>query len=125
MKPTHLKDLHTKSKTLDVRLIKPPRHGEPYRAIVASGSALGHLVTIWFEPEGTIAATCTCPWAEHGGIGCKHVMAALSRLAELKQSTLSFWLTQEDARRQKRRVFRLVAAPAAADGLWITSRRPA
>jgi uncharacterized Zn finger protein len=125
MIPTQLKALQAKSKALNVRIIRPEHRGDPYRAIVASDSALGHLVTIHFEAGTThadvISADCTCPWAEHGGIGCKHVLAALTRLAELKRSSLSFWRTQEEARRQKRRTFRLTSKPAN-DALWVTSR---
>jgi uncharacterized Zn finger protein len=121
MKPTQLKSLQEKSKKLAVRLILPAHSGEPYQALVQSSARLSHLVTIKFEPNGAIHAACTCPWGEHGGIACSHVMATLSRMAELKRSALSFWSTPEDARRQKKRTFRLVDGEQD-DQIWITTR---
>jgi uncharacterized Zn finger protein len=122
--PTQLKDLQEKSRKLQIKLLNPERAGEPFRALVESSSALSHLVTIRFDRSGKIDATCTCAWAEHGGVGCSHVIAVLNHLAELKRSSLSFWPTQEDARRQKRRTFQLTSKRGE-DGLWITSRHPA
>jgi uncharacterized Zn finger protein len=121
--PTQLKDLQAKSRKLQIKLLNPEHAGAPFRALVESSSALSHLVTIRFAHDGKIDATCTCAWAEHGGVGCSHVIAVLNHLAELKSSILSFWPTQEDALRQKRRTFRLTT-PRGEDGLWITSRRP-
>jgi hypothetical protein len=123
MKPTQLKTLQSKSKQLEVRLISPERQGEPFRAVVESNAALSHIVTIRFQTDGGITTECTCAWAEHGGVGCSHVIAALNRLAERKRSSLSFWLTPEEARRQKRRVFKLTAG-SGRESLWVTSRRP-
>jgi uncharacterized Zn finger protein len=123
MKPTQIKQLQTKSKALEVKVLRPSHPGEPFQALVQSSSTLSHLVTVRFTRDGSIDASCTCAWAEHGGVGCSHVIAVLSKLAHLKQSSLSFWATQEEARRQKRRMFRLVGKQG--EGLWITSRRPA
>jgi uncharacterized Zn finger protein len=123
MKPKQLKLLKAKGKRLSVRLIKPIHPHDPYTSIVGSSSnaVFNHIVTVKFLPDGTIHSRCTCPWAEHGGIACSHVMATLSKLAEEKQRVLSFWPTREDAERQKHTVFRLVNN-ATAEGIWITSR---
>lgn len=124
MQPKQLKELREKSKRLSVRLIWPARRGDPYTAIVGSrsNSVFNHFVTVRFLSDGTVRARCTCPWAEHGGIGCTHVIAALSRLAAEKHRVLSFWPTFEEASRQKRSVFKLDGAMPQ-DKIWITSRR--
>ena len=51
-------------------------------------------------------------------------MAALEYLASLKDRTLSFWPTQNDARRQKQRTFYLSGGrnDDGQRGVWITSR---
>ncbi|MBX3065493.1 MAG: SWIM zinc finger family protein [Anaerolineae bacterium] len=123
MKPTQLKSLQSKSKQLEVRMIYPERQGEPFRAVVESNEPLSHTVTIRFHPDGGIETECTCAWAQHGGVGCSHVMAVLNRLAARKHSSLSFWATPEEARKQKRRVFKLTRARGR-ESLWVTSRRP-
>lgn len=125
MKPVNIKELQTKSKALKVRMFDPVDLGDPYTAVVdsSSNSTFNQIVTIRFAPDGTINARCTCTWARYGGVGCAHVLAALSKLAGRKHRALSFWLTPEEAQRQKQRVLRLVGI---GDGeLWITSRRPA
>jgi hypothetical protein len=123
MKPAKIKSLQAEGKKLAVRIIAPARPHEPYMAIVESRShnKLGHLVMIKFERDGRILTNCTCPWSEHGGIGCCHVIAALDSLASRKRSKLSFWLTPEEARRQKKRVFRITGVGNGED-LWVTSR---
>ncbi len=125
MKPTRIKELQARSKHLLVRVIDPVAPGEPYVLIVNSGTTttLNRVVTVKFERNGSITARCTCKWAEHGGVACTHVIAALNKLAERKDRALSFWLNQEDAHRQKRGVFRLTGERIG-DQVWITSRRP-
>jgi hypothetical protein len=125
MKPTQIKMIQARSKRLAVRIINPQYAGDPFVMIVGSrsNSTLNHIVTVKFERGGGINARCTCPWAEHGGMACSHVIAALSRLAARKHRALSFWLTPEDARRQKQMLFRLSSGPG--ENVWITSRRPA
>ncbi|MCC7450694.1 MAG: SWIM zinc finger family protein [Anaerolineae bacterium] len=125
MKPTRIKELQARSKHLLVRVIDPVAPGEPYVLIVNSGTrtTLNRVVTVKFERNGSITARCTCKWAEHGGVACTHVIAALNKLAERKNRALSFWLSQEDAHRQKHGVFKL-RGERADDQVWITSRRP-
>jgi len=48
-------------------------------------------------------------------------MAALEHLAARKGRRLSFWLSEDDARRQKRRVF-FMPDKRQKNGVWITSR---
>jgi hypothetical protein len=84
-----------------------------------------HIVTVRFNPDGTIQARCTCPWALNRGVACSHIMAALEYLAGQKGRTLSFWATHEQALRQKHRVFYLTGPAERAEGVWITSRRAA
>jgi uncharacterized Zn finger protein len=122
MKPVNIKDLTTRAKGLRVRTFDPARHGDPYTAVVESESnlALNQVVTVRFTPNGEIIARCTCAWAQHGGMACSHVLATLLQLAERKQRALSFWLTAEEAQRQKHRVLRLRGG----DGeVFVTSRR--
>jgi hypothetical protein len=123
MKPVNIKELQARSKALRVRLFDPARPGDPYTAIVESSTnaALNQIVTIRFGPDGGIHARCTCIWAQFGGIACVHVLAALSRLAGRKRRALSFWLTPEEAQRQKQRMLR-IASPEG--DVWVTSRRP-
>ncbi len=124
MKPVHIKELQAKSRRLMVRVIDPQYVGDPYVVIVASRSnpVFNQVVTVKFEDDGRIRARCTCPWAEHGGIACCHVIAALSKLAARKSRSLSFWLTPEEARRQKQIAFQLNSSVG--ESVWITSRRP-
>jgi uncharacterized Zn finger protein len=114
-KPVNLKQLQTRARKLTVRRVARDTF------VVASRSrpTLQHVVTIEYQRDGAIHARCTCPWAEHGGIGCQHVMAVLHTLAGRKRKRLSFWATLTEAQRQRQRVLRL-----AGDGeeLYITSR---
>lgn len=123
MKPKQLKALREKSKRLSVRLIRPKWRGDPFMAIVGSSSnaVFNHFVTVQFQRDGMIQARCTCPWAEHGGVACCHVIGTLSKLAEEKHSVLSFWSSYQDAVRQKRSVFHLVGNMTD-EAIWITSR---
>lgn len=123
MRPKKIKNLQTRSKKLMVRVIDPVEAHDPFIVIVgsSSNSNFNRIVTIKFEPDGRISARCTCKWAEHGGVGCSHVLAALNRLATRKKRILSFWLTVEEAQRQKQRVFQL-SANGGQEKLWITSR---
>ena len=123
-RPVNIKDLQARSKDMGVRLFDPAWPGDPYTAIVESSSnpALNQIVTIRFGRNGRIKARCTCTWAQYGGVACAHVLAALSKLAGRKRRALSFWLTPEEAQRQKQKVLRL----SSADGdVYITSRSPA
>ncbi len=128
MKPKELKELQHKSKRLDrfgIRVFAPQRRGEPYTVIIGSSSnmELNRIVTVRFRGKRVISARCTCKWAEFGGIACSHVIAALTKLAERKQRTLSFWGSAEEARRQKHPLYQLVGA-SPEEHVWITSRRP-
>src|SRR5260221_1376089 len=126
MKPKKLKALQAKSRRLLVRVVRLVEEGDTYLVVVGSRSAatLNRVVTVQFKPDGTILARCTCPWAEHGGVGCCHVIAALSRLAARKQRVLRFWATAEEAQRQKHSVFELLG-PRPEEKIWITSRTAA
>ncbi len=124
MKPKKIKELQARSKKLSVRVFDPVHPGDPYAMIVSSGTwrTLNRIVTVKFKPDGTINTRCTCRWAQYGGAACTHVLAALQKLAERKQRKLSFWLTAEEAYRQKQSLFRLSNG---SDEIWVTSRRPA
>ena len=123
MRPSQLKALQARSKRLRAQMIMPHHDGESFVVIVESrtNAALNRVVTVRFMPDGTIHARCTCQWAEHGGIACSHVIAALNKLAERKQRRLSYWLTREEAHRQKKALFQL-AGERSAEFVWITSR---
>jgi uncharacterized Zn finger protein len=125
MRPKKIKDLQARSKKLMVRIMDPLEPGDPYVMVVNSGTNpyLSRVVTIKFGRDGTISARCTCQWAQHGGMGCTHVIAALSKLAARKKRALSFWLTPEEAQRQKQHLLRL--SDGRTENIWITSRQPA
>lgn len=116
MKPKRIKILQERARHLHATVLNP------HTVIVESTSnpAANHVVTLAYQPDGTIQARCTCPWAINGGVGCTHVLAALEALAARRGRVLSFWADREAARRQKRRMFHLPGRDD--DGIWITSR---
>ena len=120
MKPSNLKQLQAESRKLQAR------HVDRHTLVVQSTSnpQANHIVTVEFNDDGTLHARCTCQWALNRGVACTHVMAALEYLASKKNRTLSFWSTQEEAERQKHRVFYLYGSRRDDDddGVWITSR---
>lgn len=119
MKPKEIKKLQHEARKLHVRAVAP-------RTLLVSSRRnpnAHHIVTVEREPDGSIRARCTCPWAQNGGYGCSHVLAALTYLAHHKQRAISFWLEKEDAERQKHRVLHLAGTNRAGDeGLWMTTR---
>ena len=120
-KPTRIKALQAKSKRLIAYVLRQQQAGDPHVVLVASSSnpAMSFIVAIKFDEDGTVHARCTCEWARHGGVACSHVIAALSKLASTKKRALSFWLTSEEAQRQKQTLFRLNAGN---EDIWSTSR---
>ncbi len=124
MRPKRIKFLQNRSKDLPTVVIDPVEKGDPYVVVVGSRTNryLNRVVTVTFEPDGTVHARCTCQWARYGGTGCVHVIAALQKLASRKKRTLSFWLSPEEARRQKQHLIKLRGID---EDIWITSRRPA
>jgi len=117
MKPTEIKKLQQRSHNLMVRRITPNT------LIVTSRSNMNahHIVSIETAPGGVIHARCTCPWAQNGGYGCSHVMAALTYLAEKQRRAISFWGDLQEAKRQRHRILKL--AGGGPDGeIYITSR---
>ena len=115
MKPTDIKRLQRRSRDMRVTRVAP-------NTLVVSSRTnpqLQHIVTLEWEKQSGIRARCTCPWAQHGGAACSHVLAALNYIASQQRRAVSFWLNVEDARRQKHRVLTLKAG----DGdVYITSR---
>jgi hypothetical protein len=126
MKPTQLKALQAKSRKLVVRVVRYIDEDNSFIVVVGSNSVsvLNRIVTVRFNRNGTIHARCTCAWAEHGGVACSHVIAALSKLAARKHRALRFWSSPEEAQRQKHTVFRL-AGIQGNENIWITSRNVA
>lgn len=119
MKPINIKQLQRESRQLSVQ------HHAPGHIIVGSGSEAGkhHTVEYQFAEDGkTVYASCSCPWGQHQGIGCSHMMAAMEFLANSKGRTLSFWPSVDDAERQNQRMFYLTTPTTPEQGLWITSR---
>lgn len=105
-----LKALQRESRRLDVI----PLTTDEERYHVASGSTSGRYYEVVLDPV-SLEGRCSCPWAEHGGVNCKHVLAVLqARFAP--EGRLSFWQRRQDARRQHRRVIE-------GDGLFATLRR--
>jgi hypothetical protein len=119
MKPRNLHKIYGQSKRLRARVVA---HNTV--AVTSNNNPVANqIVIVHFDADGAIHASCTCAWAINGGIACSHVLAALEALASKKGRRLSFWLTREEALRQKRRVFRIVDRdPKADDSIWVTSR---
>ncbi len=119
MKPKEIKRLQRQARFLHVRPLGPDI------LLVESQSSphAHHIVTIHREADDTLRARCSCPWAQNGGYGCSHVMAALAYLAESKGRGVSFWPTKDDAERQRNRILHLAGDLREEDnGLWITTR---
>ncbi len=116
MKPHDIKKLQKRSRGMEVRRVS----GNTLVVFSRTNPHLLHTVTVtWDKEQGGIRARCTCPWAQHGGAACSHVLAALNRIAAEQRRAISFWLNAEDARRQRHRVLTLKAG----DGdVYITSR---
>lgn len=115
MKPTDIKRLQKRSRDMRVTRVAP----NTLVVYSQSNPQLQHIVTVEWDKRVGIRARCTCPWAQHGGAACSHVLAALNHIAEQQHRVISFWLDPEDARRQKHRVLTLRAG----DGdVYITSR---
>jgi hypothetical protein len=119
MKPREIKKLQRLARTLTVRQIAPDTF-----LVASKSSAHGHhVVTVERQPDATLRARCSCAWAQNGGYGCSHVMAALAYLAENRQRSISFWPTKDDAERQRNRILHLAGDLREDDtGLWITTR---
>jgi hypothetical protein len=121
MLPKNIKQAQSRSRKLSARII-----GRQTIIVDSQSEAPGrHAVTIRYLPDRlTIEASCTCSWSSHQGVACAHVMAALETLAASKGRTLSYWLTEDQARRQRHRRFFLTRAGERerTEGVWITSR---
>jgi hypothetical protein len=107
-----IKALQRASRGLDVI----PLTGQDERYHVSSGSTPGRYYEVTLNPE-TLEAHCTCAWAEHGGVNCKHVLAVL-RARYAGEGRLSFWSQRQDAIRQHRPMI-------AGEQLFATVRRGA
>lgn len=117
MKPIHIKSLQKKSRQLRSRRINK----DTYVVESVTNPVANHVVTIQFDHQHRVHARCTCRWATYNGVACTHVIAALQHMADLKGRKLSFWLTEQEAERQKHKRFYL-EGPFGNDGIWITSR---
>lgn len=116
--PAHIKNLQEKSRDLEVRRLDK----SSYLVESISNPQVKHQVTVQFADSGrTIHARCNCAWGTYQGIACSHVLACLEYMASLKGRTLSFWQSEDEAKRQKHRRFYL-AGKLDNEGVWITSR---
>lgn len=118
MKPKQIKKIQGRSRNLNVM----PINLSTFVVESRSNEFNNHVVKVQFMPDGEVRVNCSCPWSKHNGVACAHSMAALEHLAAMKGRKLSFWLTEDDARRQKQRVFYLAHERNPGDGVWITSR---
>lgn len=110
----HLKLLQARS--LKHRVILRQNYPMHWIFTVVSGiSADRYDVTI---RKDFSRATCTCPWSKirHGEI-CAHIMAAMRRLAVIKERRISFWDDEVRAERQHCKVTPF-------GRFYITSRSP-
>jgi hypothetical protein len=117
MLPKHIKQIQRRAHRLNVRQV-----GRQTIMVDSATEAPGrHAVTIRYDGSGNITAYCTCNWSNHNGVACSHVMAALDMIASKKGKALSFWLTEDDARRQRHKRF-FLSRGGEAEGVWVTSR---
>lgn len=119
MQPKDIKRLQSSARRMRARVIAPDT------LIVESRSNPNahHIVTIETQTDGSLRGRCTCPWAQNGGYGCSHVLAALQHLADTRKRALSFWLNKQDAERQRHRILHLAGDYRDQDnGIWITTR---
>ena len=98
--PVRVKALQGASRKLDVIPVAP-REGHYH---VGSASQPGMYYAVRLNEDG-LGGTCTCPWGQHGGENCKHVLAAL-RVHFAGEGQLSFWNSLPEAQRQHRRLVR-------------------
>jgi hypothetical protein len=118
-KPRQIKKIQARSRNLKILPINLNRFVVESRTSAPNN----HLVEVQFNPDGEVKATCTCAWSRYNGVACAHVIAALEHLAAYKGRRLAFWLTEDDARRQKHRIFHMRSDDNNPDdGVWITSR---
>lgn len=117
MVPKNIKSLQSRSRQLHARF----KDKNTILVESASEDDASHEVKVYFEPDGVVHARCNCEWAQHSGVACTHVMAALEFLAAYKNRRLSFWGNEDEARRQKHRVF-FLKGNTDNSGVWITSR---
>lgn len=108
----HLKRLQRASRALEVTPLAAG--GASYRVRSASQPERSYFVLI--DPE-TLTGQCTCPWAQYGGVNCKHVRAVLQK-HYAAAGALSFWATPQEARRQQRSI-------SAGEQLYATVRHAA
>lgn len=94
----HIKRLQGASRGLDVIPVDP----ELGRYLVESAGRNGTYYEVTLDADG-LGGRCSCPWAQHGGVNCKHVLAAL-RVHYATEGMLSFWRTRGEAQRQHRRL---------------------
>jgi hypothetical protein len=105
----HAKKLQNKSRKHEVIL-----DGHMFR--VESGKS---GKTYFVRPLPGDRFQCSCEWAKnYPHKDCSHTLAVREWLANAANNTLSFWATEEDAKRQHRHIERL------GYGLLATERRP-
>ncbi len=109
-KAKNLKAIQKKSLKLQVT---PTSASHTFGVTSGSNPKVEYLVTF---AQGYETATCTCEWIANGGDICCHVMAAVRYLAAQNGHRVSFWATEADARRQKKRRVRL-------NDIWVTVRK--
>jgi predicted RNA-binding Zn-ribbon protein involved in translation (DUF1610 family) len=107
---TNLKKLQKKSLRLEVT---PTANAHIFSVKSGSDDKVSYIV---YFSQGYHEATCTCKWMQNGGNVCCHVMAAVRFVARLNGNRVSFWATEADAKRQKKR-------KAILNGIWVTVRK--
>lgn len=117
MRPQHIKQLQHRSRDLRVGRVNETT----FAVDSATDPDQRYIVKLVPDRKGRIHSSCTCTWGRFKGVACSHVMATLNHVAEQKGRKLSFWENEEDAKRQKNRIFEL-AGSNNADYVWITSR---
>ncbi|HEU5015229.1 MAG TPA: SWIM zinc finger family protein [Roseiflexaceae bacterium] len=94
----NVKRLQRASKRLMVVPVDP-EHG---RYLVESATQPGEMYEVRLADD-ELRGECSCPWGQHGGVNCKHVLAALQE-HYADEGRLSFWRSKSEARRQHRQI---------------------
>ncbi len=86
-----------------------------YQVVSGASGSLYHVHVIEKGHYG-----CTCSWGQSRGHGepcaCSHVQAVIMWVAEKVGRRASFWGSEEEARRQRRKMVNI------GDGVWLTVR---
>lgn len=107
----NVKHLQDSSKNIEVKQIN--------KHLYSAGSPenqFKHLVIIRKREDG-VRIECNCKFGMYGGEGCVHSLAVVRYILSRKGRIPSFWISKEDAVKQRRKVIQI------GQSLFMTVRR--